>query len=78
MYCNGKDFEDVDLRCICFCRTQLKAEYLMSLESSAGLLDAMGSQALSGGVYHSPEAIAQKIDSVSATDVANVSLFTLG
>ena len=50
----------------------------MSLESSEGLLDAMGSQALSGGVYHSPEAIAQKIDSVSATDVANVSLFTLG
>uniref|UniRef100_A0A8C7RN58 Ubiquinol-cytochrome c reductase core protein 2b n=2 Tax=Oncorhynchus mykiss TaxID=8022 RepID=A0A8C7RN58_ONCMY len=52
-------------------KTQLKAEYLMSLESSEGLLDAMGSQALSGGVYHSPEAIAQKIDSVSATDVAN-------
>ncbi|XP_064789554.1 cytochrome b-c1 complex subunit 2, mitochondrial-like [Oncorhynchus masou masou] len=52
-------------------KTQLKAEYLMSLESSEGLLDAMGSQALSEGVYHSPEAIAQKIDSVSATDVAN-------
>uniref|UniRef100_A0A673WB17 Ubiquinol-cytochrome c reductase core protein 2b n=1 Tax=Salmo trutta TaxID=8032 RepID=A0A673WB17_SALTR len=52
-------------------KTQLKAEYLMSLESSEGLLDAMGSQALSGGVYHSPEAIAQKIDSVSATDVAS-------
>ncbi|XP_070982020.1 cytochrome b-c1 complex subunit 2, mitochondrial-like isoform X1 [Oncorhynchus clarkii lewisi] len=52
-------------------KTQLKAEYLMSLESSEGLLDAMGSQALSGAVYHSPEAIAQKIDSVSATDVAN-------
>uniref|UniRef100_A0A4W5QDK0 Ubiquinol-cytochrome c reductase core protein 2b n=1 Tax=Hucho hucho TaxID=62062 RepID=A0A4W5QDK0_9TELE len=59
-------------------KTQLKAEYLMSLESSEGLLDAMGSQVLSGGVYHSHEAIAQKIDSVSATDVANVSLFTLG
>ncbi|CAB1313135.1 unnamed protein product [Coregonus sp. 'balchen'] len=28
---------------------QLKAEYLMSLESSEGLLDAMGSQALAGG-----------------------------
>uniref|UniRef100_A0A4W5QDY3 Ubiquinol-cytochrome c reductase core protein 2b n=1 Tax=Hucho hucho TaxID=62062 RepID=A0A4W5QDY3_9TELE len=52
-------------------KTQLKAEYLMSLESSEGLLDAMGSQVLSGGVYHSHEAIAQKIDSVSATDVAN-------
>uniref|UniRef100_A0A8C7DNI7 Ubiquinol-cytochrome c reductase core protein 2b n=1 Tax=Oncorhynchus kisutch TaxID=8019 RepID=A0A8C7DNI7_ONCKI len=52
-------------------KTQLKAEYLMSLESSEGLLDAMGSQALARGVYHSPEAIAQMIDSVSATDVAN-------
>uniref|UniRef100_A0A8C7TFF8 Ubiquinol-cytochrome c reductase core protein 2b n=1 Tax=Oncorhynchus mykiss TaxID=8022 RepID=A0A8C7TFF8_ONCMY len=52
-------------------KTQLKAEYLMSLESSEGLLDAMGSQALARGAYHSPEAIAQKIDSVSATDVAN-------
>nr|XP_046213097.1 cytochrome b-c1 complex subunit 2, mitochondrial-like [Oncorhynchus gorbuscha] len=52
-------------------KTQLKAEYLMSLESSEGLLDAMGSQALARGAYHSPEAIAQMIDSVSATDVAN-------
>uniref|UniRef100_A0A673W5N2 Ubiquinol-cytochrome c reductase core protein 2b n=1 Tax=Salmo trutta TaxID=8032 RepID=A0A673W5N2_SALTR len=52
-------------------KTQLKAEYLMALESSEGLLDAMGSQALARGAYHSPEAIAQKIDSVSATDVAN-------
>ena len=57
-------------------RTQRKAEYLMSLESSEGLLDAMGSQALARGAYHSPEAIAQKIDSVSATDVANVRLFS--
>uniref|UniRef100_A0A8C8HQ30 Uncharacterized protein n=1 Tax=Oncorhynchus tshawytscha TaxID=74940 RepID=A0A8C8HQ30_ONCTS len=52
-------------------KTQLKAEYLMSLESSEGLLDAMGSQALTRGAYHSPEVIAQMIDSVSATDVAN-------
>ncbi|KAL0983911.1 hypothetical protein UPYG_G00134660 [Umbra pygmaea] len=52
-------------------KTQLKAEYLMSLESSNGLLDTMGSQALAGGTYQSPEAVTQKIDSVSAADVVN-------
>uniref|UniRef100_A0A6Q2XJW4 Ubiquinol-cytochrome c reductase core protein 2b n=1 Tax=Esox lucius TaxID=8010 RepID=A0A6Q2XJW4_ESOLU len=67
---------EADLTCA---KTQLKAEYLMSLESSEGLLDAMGSQALAGGTYHTPEAVLQKIDSVSATSVANAAKkFVLG
>lgn len=50
-------------------KTQLKAQYLMSLESSEGLLEAMGNQALAEGVYLSPEAVVQKIDSVASADV---------
>ncbi|XP_014049558.2 cytochrome b-c1 complex subunit 2, mitochondrial [Salmo salar] len=52
-------------------RKQLKAEYLMSMESSEGLLEEMGAQALSSGAYHSPETVAQSIDSVSHADVVN-------
>uniref|UniRef100_A0A4W4G2S1 Ubiquinol-cytochrome c reductase core protein 2b n=1 Tax=Electrophorus electricus TaxID=8005 RepID=A0A4W4G2S1_ELEEL len=51
--------------------TQLKAEYLMSVENSEGLFDAIGTQALSEGTYHSPEAITQRIDAVSSNDVVN-------
>lgn len=51
----------------------MKAEYLMSLESSEGMLEDMGSQALAGGTYNSPEAVAQSIDSVASSDVVNVS-----
>lgn len=68
--------------CICFhviinefglSRNQLTAEYLMSIESSEGLMEAIGSQALAEGTYHSPEAVTQKIDAVSSADVVNVS-----
>uniref|UniRef100_A0A674D8K3 Ubiquinol-cytochrome c reductase core protein 2a n=1 Tax=Salmo trutta TaxID=8032 RepID=A0A674D8K3_SALTR len=52
-------------------RKQLKAEYLMSMESSEGLLEEMGAQALSSGAYHSPETVTQSIDSVSHADVVN-------
>uniref|UniRef100_A0A4W4G380 Ubiquinol-cytochrome c reductase core protein 2b n=1 Tax=Electrophorus electricus TaxID=8005 RepID=A0A4W4G380_ELEEL len=52
-------------------QTQLKAEYLMSVENSEGLFDAIGTQALSEGTYHSPEAITQRIDAVSSNDVVN-------
>lgn len=45
----------------------------MSMESSEGLLEEMGAQALSSGAYHSPETVAQSIDSVSHADVVNVS-----
>lgn len=57
----------------CVSRTQLKAEYLMSIESSEGLFEAIGTQALTEGTYHTSEAITQKIDAVSSSDVVNVS-----
>ncbi|XP_041726919.2 cytochrome b-c1 complex subunit 2, mitochondrial [Coregonus clupeaformis] len=52
-------------------KNQLKAEYLMSMESSEVLLEEMGAQALSSGAYHSPETVTQSIDSVSHADVVN-------
>merc|ERR1712168_696948 len=52
-------------------KNKLKAQYLMSLETSEGLIDAMGSQALSGGVYLTPDTVTKSIDNVSLTDVAN-------
>lgn len=54
----------------------MTAEYLMSIESSEGLMEAIGSQALAEGTYHSPEAVTQKIDAVSSADVVNVSLLS--
>lgn len=54
-------------------RNQLKAAYLMSVESSEGLLDEIGSQALASGAYTSPSAAAEKIDSVATADIVNVS-----
>lgn len=47
----------------------------MSLETSEGLLEAIGTQALSGGSYHSAEETSKNIDNVSLTDVANVRRF---
>ena len=44
----------------------------MSLETSEGFLEALGSQALAGGAYQSPDAVAKDIDNVSLIDVANV------
>lgn len=45
----------------------------MSIETSDGLLEAIGTQALSEGTYHAPEAITKNIDAVSSSDVVNVS-----
>lgn len=45
----------------------------MSMETSEGLLEAIGMQALTEGTYHTPEAIIQKINAVSSSDVVNVS-----
>ncbi len=56
----------------CLSRNQLTAEYLMSIESSEGLMEAIGSQVLAEGTYHSPEAVTQKINAVSSADVVNV------
>ncbi|XP_063076678.1 cytochrome b-c1 complex subunit 2, mitochondrial isoform X2 [Engraulis encrasicolus] len=50
-------------------KAQLKAQHLMSLETSEGLLEAIGSQALAEGAYHTPAAVAQKIDAVTSSDV---------
>uniref|UniRef100_A0AAX7UQA8 Ubiquinol-cytochrome c reductase core protein 2b n=1 Tax=Astatotilapia calliptera TaxID=8154 RepID=A0AAX7UQA8_ASTCA len=52
-------------------KAQLKCHYLMSLETSEGLLEAMGSQALTDASYQSPEEMSKKIDNISLTDVAN-------
>ncbi|XP_066520527.1 cytochrome b-c1 complex subunit 2, mitochondrial isoform X2 [Hoplias malabaricus] len=52
-------------------KTQLNSEYLMSIENSEGLFEAIGTQALTEGTYLSPEAISQKIDAVSSADVIN-------
>ncbi|XP_036938220.1 cytochrome b-c1 complex subunit 2, mitochondrial isoform X1 [Acanthopagrus latus] len=52
-------------------KNQLKAHVLMSQETSEGLLEDMGAQALASGSYVSSEEISKNIDNVSLTDVAN-------
>ncbi|XP_032357555.1 cytochrome b-c1 complex subunit 2, mitochondrial isoform X2 [Etheostoma spectabile] len=52
-------------------KAQLKGQFLMSLETSEGLLEAMGTQALVEGSYCTPEQVSKNIDNVSLTDVAN-------
>lgn len=54
-------------------RNKLKAGYLMSVESSEGFLDEVGSQALVAGSYMQPSTVLQQIDSVADADVINVS-----
>lgn len=60
---------------VCLClpsRAQLKGQFLMSLETSEGLLEALGTQALTDGTYASAEEISKNIDNISLTDVAIV------
>lgn len=45
---------------------------MMSLETSEGLLEAVGAQALASGSHQSTEEISKNIDNVSLNDVANV------
>uniref|UniRef100_A0A3P9IH88 Ubiquinol-cytochrome c reductase core protein 2b n=1 Tax=Oryzias latipes TaxID=8090 RepID=A0A3P9IH88_ORYLA len=52
-------------------KAQLKAHFLMSLETSEGLLEAVGAQALASGSHQSTEEISKNIDNVSLNDVAN-------
>ncbi|KAM9336852.1 cytochrome b-c1 complex subunit 2, mitochondrial isoform 1-T1 [Symphorus nematophorus] len=52
-------------------KAQLKGQFLMSLETTEGLLEEMGTQALASGSYCSAEEISKNIDNVSLTDVAN-------
>lgn len=60
---------------LCF-RNQLKADYLMSLESSEVLLEELGVQLLSSGTYSSPQTVTQNIDSVTSSDVLKVRHFS--
>ncbi|XP_059413405.1 cytochrome b-c1 complex subunit 2, mitochondrial-like [Carassius carassius] len=50
-------------------KTQLLVDYLMSLESSEGLLEELGAQVLSSGTYSSPQTVTQSIESVTSGDV---------
>ncbi|XP_066545235.1 cytochrome b-c1 complex subunit 2, mitochondrial isoform X2 [Amia ocellicauda] len=52
-------------------KNQLKASFLMGMESSEGILEEMGAQALAGGAYAPAEAVLQKIDAVTADAVVN-------
>jgi len=53
-------------------RNQLKATYLMAVETAQGLLNEIGSEALLSGTHTAPSVVAQKIDSVTSADVVNV------
>ncbi|XP_042545742.1 cytochrome b-c1 complex subunit 2, mitochondrial [Dipodomys spectabilis] len=52
-------------------KKKLKAGYLMSVESSEGFLDEVGSQSLIAGSYVPPPATLQQIDTVTDSDVIN-------
>ncbi|XP_048967266.1 cytochrome b-c1 complex subunit 2, mitochondrial isoform X3 [Canis lupus dingo] len=52
-------------------KNKLKAAYLMSVESSEGFLDEVGSQALVAGSYTPPATVLQQIDSVADADIVN-------
>lgn len=56
------------------CRTQAKVDYLMSTESSEGLMAEMGAQALATGTYQPPETVLQAIDAITQDDVVKVSV----
>lgn len=50
-------------------KNQVKAEYLMSMECSEGLLEEIGAQALNTATYQHPEAVVQAVDAVTHDDV---------
>uniref|UniRef100_A0A452TX04 Cytochrome b-c1 complex subunit 2, mitochondrial n=1 Tax=Ursus maritimus TaxID=29073 RepID=A0A452TX04_URSMA len=52
-------------------KNKLKAGYLMSVETSEGFLDEVGSQALGAGSYTPPATVLQQIDSIADADVVN-------
>ncbi|KAK2108722.1 Cytochrome b-c1 complex subunit 2, mitochondrial, partial [Saguinus oedipus] len=52
-------------------KNKLKAGYLMSVESSEGLLEEVGSQALIASSYVPPSTVLQQIDSVANADIIN-------
>uniref|UniRef100_A0A7N8WSI2 Ubiquinol-cytochrome c reductase core protein 2a n=1 Tax=Mastacembelus armatus TaxID=205130 RepID=A0A7N8WSI2_9TELE len=50
-------------------KNQVKAEYLMSIESSEGLMEEIGAQALNTSGYQLPDSVLQTIDAVTHSDV---------
>ncbi|XP_008842055.1 cytochrome b-c1 complex subunit 2, mitochondrial [Nannospalax galili] len=52
-------------------KSKVKAGYLMSVETSEGFLNEIGSQALLAGSYTPPSTVIQQIDSVADGDVIN-------
>ncbi|XP_015242523.1 PREDICTED: cytochrome b-c1 complex subunit 2, mitochondrial-like [Cyprinodon variegatus] len=50
-------------------KNQVKADYLMSIESSEGLMEEVGAQALSTAAYKTPESVLQAIDAITKNDV---------
>ncbi|KAI3359859.1 hypothetical protein L3Q82_014209, partial [Scortum barcoo] len=56
-------------------KNQVKAEYLMSIESSENLLEEIGAQALATAAYQLPDAVVQAIDAVTHNDVIKVGAF---
>ncbi|XP_067407077.1 cytochrome b-c1 complex subunit 2, mitochondrial isoform X2 [Emydura macquarii macquarii] len=52
-------------------KNHLKAAYLMSIETSDGLLDEIGSEALASGIYTSPTSVIQNIESIATADIVN-------
>ncbi|XP_072224882.1 ubiquinol-cytochrome c reductase core protein 2a [Leuresthes tenuis] len=50
-------------------KNQVKAEYLMSIESSEGLLEEIGAQVLSTAAYQSPDTVLQAIETLTKADV---------
>ncbi|KAL7377772.1 hypothetical protein ABVT39_004109 [Epinephelus coioides] len=50
-------------------KNQVKSEYLMSIEDSDGLMEEIGTQALTTAAYQLPDAVLQAIDAVTQDDV---------
>lgn len=50
-------------------KNQVKSEYLMSIESSEGLMEEIGAQALTTSAYQIPDTVLQAIDAVTQEDV---------
>lgn len=56
-------------------RAQVKADYLMSIESSEILLEEIGAQALTAAAYQPPDSVVQAIDAITLDSVVKVSAF---
>lgn len=48
----------------------------MSMESSGGLLEEIGAQALTAAVYQAPAAVLEAIDAITQNDVVKVCAFS--